>query len=94
MMGSSGMAVAASTESQDLSIHASIDSNHDNGGGSSASSLDAMASTHDSASSSSNNNSSGTSGNLSSEGPHRGATSLPARQASLGWQSLLPGSIQ
>jgi hypothetical protein len=94
VLGGSSAALAASMENQDISSHVSVDSNSRDGGGSSSSSGDVIGLGHD-GSSSPNSGSSGTGGNLSSEGPHHNATdSAPLQRASLGWQSLLPGSIQ
>jgi hypothetical protein len=92
VLGSSGVAVAASAEGQELSSHVSVDSGRDSGGGASING-DGIGN-HD-GSASSNPGSSSTGGNLNSEGPHRNTTdSTPHQRASLGWQSLLPGSIQ
>ena len=91
VLGSSGVAVAASAEIQELSSRVNVDSNRDNGGGGGVS----INSIGNHVSGASSNVSPSNTGNLSGEGPHRSANDSASHQrASLSWQSLLPGSIQ
>jgi len=89
-----GSAAAASLESQDLDStpHATIDSAspHD---GNTSSGGDALGLNRDCPATSNSDNSNGTSNNGND---HSGGFSapVPTRRPHLGWQSLLPGSIQ
>lgn len=91
-VGSINAASAMDADAQDLtSMQHSVDStsgNHDGGGNSSA---DALGLPRDSAPSSGPATSSSSNENCPTVSP---ATAPHSRRANLGWQSLLPGSIQ
>jgi len=91
-----GGATAASLDAaQDLdsSTHAALDSTspHD---GNNISGGDVLGLTRDCPPASSSDSSGGTSGNGSSRSGGASSAPTPTRRPHLGWQSLLPGSIQ
>ncbi|MFA6230806.1 MAG: hypothetical protein WC617_11655 [Rhodanobacter sp.] len=93
-----GSATAASLDAQDLntSTHAAMDSapTRESNAGSGG---DALGLSHESSPSSSSSSDSSGSPSGSGSNEHSGTTSpapTPTRRPHLGWQSLLPGSIQ
>lgn len=90
-----GSATAASleTQEQDSSSHATLEStsSHD---GNTSSGGDALGLNRDCPSARGSENSGGTSSNGNDRSGGGPSASMPARRPHLGWQSLLPGSIQ
>jgi len=92
--GLGGAAATSLDATQDLdsSSHATLDnaSSHDanNGGG------DVLGLNRDCPSTGSNDSTGGSAGNGSARSGGTSSTPTPARRPHLGWQSLLPGSIQ
>ena len=92
--GIGGAAATSVDTAQDLDTsHAALDSAspHD---GNTSSGGDALGLTRDCPPASSNDNSGGTSGNGSGRSGGASSAPTPTRRPHLGWQSLLPGSIQ
>ncbi len=92
--GSGGAAATSLDTAQDLDpSHAALDSAslHDGNTGSGG---DALGLTRDCPPASSSESSSGTSGNGSGRSGGASSVPTPTRRPHLGWQSLLPGSIQ
>lgn len=89
-----GSAAATSAETQDLggSRQTSLDSGSASGG--SASGGDAMGLSHDCPPASSSGSSATSAGDSSNHSGGGAAAPLPSHRPHLGWQSLLPGSIQ
>ncbi|MFC5581773.1 hypothetical protein [Rhodanobacter terrae] len=85
------MAASSETQGQDSSSHATLENtgSHDDNSGSGG---DALGLNRDCPPARGSDNSGSTSGNDRSGGGSSG--SMPARRPHLGWQSLLPGSIQ
>lgn len=89
-----GSAAASSAESQDLgsSPQTSLDSGSASGGGTSGG--DAMGLSRDCPQASSSGSSANSSRSSSDHSGGGAAAPLPSHRPHLGWQSLLPGSIQ
>jgi hypothetical protein len=87
------MAASTDTQGQDSASRTTLEStiSHD---GNTSSGGDALGLNRDCPSARSSDNSSGTSGNGSDRSSGGSSPSMPARRPHLGWQSLLPGSIQ
>ena len=95
-----GSVTAASVDTQDIdsSTHASADSagsaRESNGSGGDALGLSRDRPSHSSSTSSGGDSSGGSTSRPSDRSGDGGPPPSPVRQSHLGWQSLLPGSIQ
>ncbi|MBQ4854765.1 hypothetical protein IMW82_08785 [Rhodanobacter sp. B2A1Ga4] len=92
-IGSAAAASPETTQDLDSTSHAALDnaSSHD---GNNSSGGDALGLTRDCPPSGSSDSSGGTSGNGSGRSGGASSAPTPTRRPHLGWQSLLPGSIQ
>lgn len=92
-LGGAAATSVDATQDLDSSSHATLDnaSSHD---ASSNSSGDVLGLNRDGPSAGSSDSTGGSSGNGSTRSGGASSTPAPARRPHLGWQSLLPGSIQ
>ncbi|OOG37477.1 hypothetical protein [Rhodanobacter sp. C05] len=88
----SAAATSLDTQEQDNAQHATADSASSRDGNSSGG--DALGLTHDTPRATGSESSGSTSGNSSDRSSGASSAPAPSRQPHLGWQSLLPGSIQ